>query len=214
MSFVFHSHPELKDTHALISPSRHILKPGYTKEQFDNYIRSSYARSIGTSIHALVADLIDARIKITPKEAIKHIQLQLHRDGIPRNVFDASEFSQTVSDYVKDGIGFDLKTEQPLKYSDKAYGTADGIRFNEKRGELIIHDLKTGKVQADMSQLVAYAALFCLEYHIKPKDIQIILRIYQNGMISELEPKVSDILPVIDQIIELSKYCVTNYSEV
>lgn len=65
-----------------------------------------------------------------------------------------------------------------------------------------------------MSQLVAYAALFCLEYHIKPKDIQIILRIYQNGIISELEPKVSDILPVIDQIIELSKYCVTNYSEV
>ena len=48
--FIFYSHPEIKkDMHALISPSRHIIKPDYSTEQFENYIRSSYATTIGTS---------------------------------------------------------------------------------------------------------------------------------------------------------------------
>ena len=35
--FIFYSHPEIKkDMHALISPSRHIIKPDYSTEQFES----------------------------------------------------------------------------------------------------------------------------------------------------------------------------------
>ena len=50
-----------------------------------------------------------------------------------------------------------------------------------------------------------YAALFCHEYKVKPGEIQIILRIYQNDEIIELEPDVDDIVHIMDRIVKADK---------
>lgn len=214
--FTFFNHPEVKEgMHAIISPSRHILKPDYTKEQFENYIRSSYATTIGTSIHELCSQLIDEGIRLdTENETRKFIEHKLHQDHIPRNLVDATNYIPTVMLYVNDAIGYGLTTEQVLKYSDFAFGTADAIRYNPNTSKLRIHDLKTGKIQASLDQLVSYAALFFLEYHVKPQDVETTICIYQNGDILTGLPKASDILPIMTKIKQLDKYYKQYYMEV
>ena len=96
-----------------------------------------------------------------------------------------------------------MDTEVVLYYSDRFFGTADAISFRNR--ELRIHDLKTGKIPAHMEQLEIYAALFCLEYKIKPGDIDIELRIYQNDDILCHNPTAEDILPIMDKIVHLDK---------
>jgi hypothetical protein len=54
-----------------------------------------------------------------------------------------------------------------------------------------------------MEQLLIYAALFCLEYKVKPGTIKSELRIYQNDDILIFEPEADDILPVMSKI----KHC-------
>ena len=56
-----------------------------------------------------------------------------------------------------------------------------------------------------MEQLEIYAALFCLEYKIKPGDIRMELRIYQNDEILVYEPTAEDILPIMDKIVHVDK---------
>lgn len=51
-----------------------------------------------------------------------------------------------------------------------------------------------------------YAALFCLEYKIKPGEINFELRIYQNDEILYHNPTAEDILPIMDKIIHLNKF--------
>ena len=68
-----------------------------------------------------------------------------------------------------------------------------------------IHDLKTGKRPVHMEQLEIYAALFCLEYKVKPGDIRMELRIYQNDEILVHEPTAEDILPIMDKIVHVNK---------
>lgn len=214
MSFVMNKHPEIKyGDHALISPSKHILRENYTKQQFDNYIHSCYSTKIGTCIHELAASLIDARIRVNRAEATKMITLKLLENYIPRQVFNAEDYVDTFVPYVKDAIGYDMETEQVLKYSRFAFGTADAIRYNELKKQLRIHDLKTGKITANLDQLVAYAALFCLEYHVKPGEITTEIRIYQNGETIIGLPKGEDILPIMDQIVSFNDYYERTYGE-
>ena len=56
-----------------------------------------------------------------------------------------------------------------------------------------------------MDQLEVYAALFCLEYRLKPGDIDMELRIYQNDEIIVHEPTTEDIAHIMDKIIHLDK---------
>ena len=70
---------------------------------------------------------------------------------------------------------------------------------------LRIHDLKTGKVPAHIEQLMIYAALFCLEYSIKPSDIDTELRIYQGDDILVEKPDPNDILAITKKIVEADK---------
>ena len=56
-----------------------------------------------------------------------------------------------------------------------------------------------------MEQLMVYAALFCLEYRIRPGDIHIELRIYQNDEIIVHKPEADEIVPIMDKIIHLNK---------
>ena len=56
-----------------------------------------------------------------------------------------------------------------------------------------------------MEQLEIYAALFCLEYRVKPSDIDIELRIYQSDEILHHKPTAEDLVPIIDKIITFDK---------
>lgn len=107
---------------------------------------------------------------------------------------------KTLNMYVNDSIGFGLSPEIPLYYSPNCFGTADAIGF--RKNFLRINDLKTGVTPASLHQLEIYAALFCLEYNIKPGSLEgCELRIYQNDDILIGNPEADDILPIMDKIV-------------
>ena len=110
---------------------------------------------------------------------------------------------KTLNMYVNDAIGFKMSPEQVLYYSDNCFGTADAISF--RNGLLRIHDLKTGITPAHMEQLYIYAALFCLEYKIKPSEIDMETRIYQTDDILVENPTAEIVLPIMDKIITFDK---------
>lgn len=117
---------------------------------------------------------------------------------------------KTLNMYVNDCIGYRMTPEQLLWYSDNCFGTADAISF--RKNLLRVHDLKTGSITAHAEQLWIYDALFCLEYHKDPKDIEIENRIYQHDdvmvdipdpqVISGIMEKIVRFDTVIDKIIE------------
>jgi len=132
--------------------------------------------------------------QIVPDIAMKLIT---HLSDLPKDVFEAVKF------YINDGVGYKMTVEQPLVYSEHIFGTADTICF--RNDTLRIHDLKTGANPAHMEQLETYAALFCLEYVIKPSDIKMELRLYQWDEIVCHNPTVEDILPIMDRIVTTEK---------
>ena len=91
-----------------------------------------------------------------------------------------------------------MHSEVVLMYSYTAFGTSDAISFRDNL--LRIHELKTGLGKPSFNQLNIYAALFCLEYHIEPRNIEIELRIYQGIDIAIEDPNREDILFVMDSI--------------
>lgn len=200
-----HSKDTPKGSHALLSGSRYSWL-NYDEEKLFNYIASSYATTIGTLIHELAADLIKHQIKVSKTEARKLILLKLLSNGVPRAVIDVDKYLLNFVAYVNDAIGYGMRPEQVLRYSEYAYGTADAILFNEKKKFLRIHDYKSGVTQPCLHQLEVYAAFFCLEYHVQPKDISIELRIYWNNEIVTGLPTAADIVPIMDKTISFDKY--------
>lgn len=169
----FNTHSTLKDKHAFLSPSYyHWIN--YDEQKLNARWSSLRGARRGTDLHALAHDAIRLRIKI-------------HRHDL------------TMSRYVNDAIDLGLTPEQPLYYSENCFGTADAIGF--RRRKLRIHDLKTGLTKSSVKQLEVYAALFCLEYGISPFDIEIELRIYQNGEAQIFEPDPEVIMEIMDKII-------------
>ena len=96
-----------------------------------------------------------------------------------------------------------MEPEQVLYYSDNCFGTADAISFRQNL--LRIHDLKTGVTPAHMEQLMVYAALFCLEYKLKPHNIDMELRLYQNDQVLIHCPQADEIVPIMDKIVAFDK---------
>lgn len=208
MSFHFYDHsrdiPE--GSHAILSPSKYTWTNYDSEEKLYNLVCATYAQQIGTLLHKLAATAVKYRVRI-PKIAAKPIiLLWLLANGIPRGVIDVENYVPNFVAYVNDAIGFDMTPEQPLKYSENAYGTADAIRFNEKKMHLRIHDYKSGVTKPCLRQLELYAAYFCLEYHIKPKDLQIELRIYWQDQIITGLPTAADIVPLIERTIAYDKF--------
>ena len=105
--------------------------------------------------------------------------------------------------YVNDAITYKMKPEVVLYYSDNCFGTADTISF--RKNKLRIHDLKTGEEPASINQLMIYDAIFCLEYRVKPGEIEHELRIYQNDECLIHKPGADEILPIMDKIIRSDK---------
>ena len=111
---------------------------------------------------------------------------------IPKQVVDLDFLFPNVRHYVNDAIMMDMRTEVLLVYSDLSYGTADAISC--ANNFLRIHDLKTGKSPVHMDQLLIYAAYYCLDQNIKPRDLGgIELRIYQASDIIHYEPQKEEI---------------------
>ncbi len=175
MNFVRHSN--LEGLHAPFSASQSSWLR-YDDEKAMEVYANKKASEMGTILHKWAKDTIDLGIKQ------------------PRS-------NKTLYAYVNDAIGFKMSTEVVLYYSDRFFGTADAISF--RNGVLRIHDLKTGKRPADMEQLEVYAALFCLEYKMRPGDINMELRIYQNDQVVVHNPTAENIVPIMDKIIHLDK---------
>lgn len=178
----FNRHFKLDGLHAPFSPSSSSWLR-YDDEKLLEVYKNKKAAEMGTRLHKWAKDTIDLGIKQ------------------PRS-------NKTLYMYVNDAIGFRMSTEVVLYYSDMIFGTADSICY--RRGPngkwiLRIHDLKTGKTKVDMEQLEIYAALFCLEYDVKPGNIDMELRIYQNDQVIVHTPTAEDIVPIMDKIVHIDK---------
>ena len=173
----FNKHKNLEGCHAFLGASKyHWIN--YDPDKVAASYRNYLATLKGTELHDFAARCIKLGQKL-PKS------------------------KKTLNMYVNDAIGYRMTPEQVLYYSDNCFGTADSISF--KDGFLRIHDLKTGVTPAHMEQLEIYSALFCLEYKIKPADIDIELRIYQSDDIMIFNPTVEDIVHIMDKIITSDK---------
>lgn len=198
---IFEQHTNLKGKHAFLSPSQpHWLR--YDDEQLYQKYAGGYAQVMGTSLHELAETLISNNLKLKKGDRLTVMSHLLH-DGIPKEVIDLDRIYSNFMTYVNDAIGFKLTPEQILYYSDYCFGTADAISF--RNNFLRIHDYKSGTIPAKMEQLLVYAALFCLEYKVKPGEIETELRIYQNDEIIFHNPNADEILPVMDTIIRHSR---------
>lgn len=169
----FNEHFELIGQHAFLSASKYHWVNYSDEKLIQTYTRWQAVKR-GTDLHNLASECIRLKVK-------------LPRSKTALNMF------------VNDAIGFRMASEQPIFFSSNAFGTADAISF--KDSFLRIHDLKTGVSRVSMSQLEIYSALFCLEYDIKPEEIEMELRIYQGDEIIVHEPNPLDIRGIMDKIV-------------
>lgn len=174
---IFNRHSNLEGLHAPFGASKSTWLRYDDDKAIDVYSNMK-AKEMGTRLHAWAKETIDLGIKQ------------------PRS-------KKTLYAYVNDAIGFKMETEVVLFYSERFFGTADAICF--RNGTLRIHDLKTGKLPVHMEQLKIYAALFCLEYKVKPMDIEIELRIYQNDKVLYSNPDPEEISDIMAKIVHLDK---------
>lgn len=174
---IWNEHLRQKGQHAFLGASKyHWIN--YDPDKIGIAYRNFLASAKGTALHDFAATCIRLQQKL------------------PRN-------KKTLNSYVNDAIGFRMTPEQVLYYSDNCFGTADAICFNDS--VLRVHDLKTGAVPAHMEQLLVYNALFCLEYKVKPTDIFIEDRIYQNDDIIVATPTPEDVQTIMNKIVEFDR---------
>lgn len=174
----FNPHSNLRGQHAFLGASKYHWINYDADKLIQSYTNFTAAQR-GTELHEFAAFCIRLGQKLPRSE-------------------------KTLNMYVNDAIGFKMVPEQILYYSENCFGTADTISFN-KHDLLRIHDYKSGTIPAHMEQLYIYAALFCLEYGIKPGDIQIETRIYQSNEIFADQPDATIIGPIMDKIIYFDK---------
>ena len=173
----FNNHSNLEGQHAFLGASKyHWIN--YNEQKLAESFSKFMAAQRGTELHEFAAQCIRLGQKL-PKS------------------------KKTLNMYVNDAIGFKMTPEQTLYYSENCFGTTDAISFRDNL--LRIHDLKTGEIPAHMEQLEIYASLFCLEYGIKPTQIEMELRLYQSEEILVFNPSADDLIPIINNIIKFDK---------
>lgn len=172
---IFNDHCNLEGLHAPFGASKSSWLR-YDDKKAEEVYKNMQAAEYGTRLHAWAKETIDLGIRQ------------------PRS-------KRTLSAYVNDAIGYRMNTEVILYYSDRFFGTADAISFNNNL--LRIHDLKTGSRPVHIEQLEIYAALFCLEYKQDPRKINYELRIYQNDEIFVYVPKPEEIVEIVNKIVKL-----------
>lgn len=164
--------------HAFLSASKyHWIN--YDPSKLQNTYRTHQQAQRGTDLHNLASECIRLGVLLP-------------------------DTSQTINMYVNDAIRHRMKPEVLLFFSINCFGTADAISF--RKNVLRIHDLKTGISRASIKQLLVYAALFCLEYDVRPGEIERIeLRLYQNDDVEEYFPEPKEIVDIMDKIVIFSR---------
>lgn len=173
MNFIRHS--DLIGQHAFLGASKYNWI-NYDADKLTQTYLNSLAVQRGTELHDLACQLIKLKVPLP----------RIHK---------------TLNMYVNDALRYSLTPEQPLYFSRNCFGTADAIAFDEQTKFLRIHDLKTGANPAHIEQLQIYAALFCLEYHVRPENIAMELRIYQNDSMQICKPESEEIDKIMGTII-------------
>lgn len=178
MNWNDHSREVPEGAHAFLGASKYSWL-NYDINKLKEVYINALAKQRGTELHAFAAECIRLKERLKGNHS-------------------------TLAMYVNDAIGFRMRPEQVLYYSYHCFGTADAISF--KKNFLRIHDLKTGVTPASLHQLEIYAALFCLEYQVKPGELDgIELRIYQNNDILIGNPAADIIVPIMDKIVTFDK---------
>ena len=173
----FNKHSTLEGQHAFLGASKyHWIN--YTDEKLAETYSKFLAVQRGTVLHEFAAQCIRLGQKL-PKS------------------------TKTLNMYVNDAIGFRMIPEQILYYSENCFGTADSISF--RRNILRIHDYKSGVISGPHGAASNICCSFCLEYKVKPADINIELRLYQNDEIIIDNPDQEIIVPIMDKIITFDK---------
>lgn len=176
----WNDHWRLEGKHAYLSASKY-----HWIEYDDEKLRKSWENhkkaQEGTELHELAKVLIKKGVKLRGRH--------------------------TLAAYVNDAIGYKMDPEVVLAWQPDSnrdpvfFGTADAVKYDSRNKVLRIHDLKTGTHPANMKQLYIYAVLFFLEYgalyRVKPHDVTIELRIYQND---EIIREIADPAKVVDFI--------------
>lgn len=209
----YNDHSKLEGKHAFLSASKNSWLNKDENQILDSYARQ-YVKDIGTALHDIARKHIKHRIKMT-KASKREIMLSLVEDyyipviAIERGIDFDGVFENLVV-YVNDAISYRMVPEQILYYSDLCFGTADAITDINSillKKELKIFDLKTGTTPVHIEQLLIYAALFCLEYNVRPGDLTIELRIYQTQKdeVICMHPTAEDIAPIMDKIVSINK---------
>lgn len=163
--------------HAFLGPSKPAWL-NYDPDKLTRVFHAAMAAKRGTEMHELAHRLIKLGVKL-PDTAV------------------------TINQYVNDCIGYRMTPEQPFRYSDNCFGTADAADYRDNR--IRVFDLKTGINEASMTQLKIYIALFCLEYKFNPLHIEMETRIYQNDTVIIEYPAADEILHIMDKIITFDK---------
>lgn len=173
----WNDHSKYEGQHAFLSASKHYWI-NYDDEKLIFMYNAEQTTIKGTETHEFASLCIKRRQRL-PK------------------------VKKTLEMFVNDAIGYKMRSEQLLFYSENCFGTADAISFDGKL--LRIHDLKTGITKVHMEQLMVYAALFCLEYGVNPKDIKMELRIYWKNDILICEPPHEAIIQIMATIQRFDK---------
>lgn len=170
----FNDHSDLNGEHSFLSPSNyHWIN--YSREKLEAVYLNQRSKERGTILHAFASIAVEEKIKL-------------------------ANHKKALNMFVNDCIGFKMESEQVLYYSNNSFGTADAISFRDNM--LRIFDLKTGVTKASFKQLDVYVALFCLEYGIDPKKIDIETRIYQGNGFEVSIPEPDYILDIMNTIEE------------
>lgn len=175
----YNDHSQLEGKHAFLSASKYHWV-NYTPEKMMQVYSNYFATEKGTILHDFASRCINLGQKL------------------PRS-------KKTLNMFVNDAIGFRMRSEQVLYYSDNCFGTTDAILYDENAKFLRVHDLKTGVTPSSMCQLEIYAALFFLEYAVDPQETKMELRIYQNNEIQVEIPEPTTILYIMQKIKDFDK---------
>lgn len=178
----WNDHWRLEGKHAYLGASKHHWL-NYDVEKLRKNWDNHKAAQEGTELHELAKVLIKKHIKVRG--------------------------THTFAAYVNDAIGFKMDPEVVLAYQPDShvdpvlFGTCDAIKYDPRNRVLRIHDLKTGTHPGHFNQLKIYVVLFFLEYgqlyRVKPHDVTIELRIYQNNEILKLIAEPDEIVKFMEK---------------
>lgn len=172
----FHKNSEIADKHSFLSPSNPAWLR-YDDDKLERRFMEHLAHVRGTEEHAFAASAIKLGHRMPDEQ-------------------------KTLNMYINDSIGWRMRPEVSLFWSEFCFGTADAMAFSESQKLLRCSDLKTGKTRTTFDQLIIYCGLFCLEYdYPKPWDFEFELRIYQSNRIKFHAPEPDEIFHAMDRIL-------------